>query len=101
MLWGERSSGGRPSEISQKAMSALPPKADMCSAQPHVCFGPKADMALFDHLIGNGDQSGRNFDADRPRGCQIDDEFVPARTCNREISGLFALEDAADVEAGL
>jgi hypothetical protein len=25
-------------------MSALPPKADMCGAQAHVCFGPKADM---------------------------------------------------------
>jgi len=27
------------------AMSALPPKADMCSAPPHVCYGPKADIA--------------------------------------------------------
>src|SRR5262245_26034081 len=28
----------------QNVMSALPPKADMCSAHAHVCFGPKADM---------------------------------------------------------
>src|SRR5262245_53565785 len=28
----------------QKAMSALLPKADMCSALAHVCFGPKADI---------------------------------------------------------
>jgi len=27
-------------------MSALPPKADMCSAQAHVCFGPKADIGV-------------------------------------------------------
>src|SRR6476660_433421 len=27
------------------AVSALPPKADMCSAIAHVCFGPIADMA--------------------------------------------------------
>src|SRR5262245_19297279 len=27
----------------QKAMSALPPKADMCGALAHVCFGPEAD----------------------------------------------------------
>jgi len=26
-------------------MSALPPKADMCGAPTHVCFGPKADAA--------------------------------------------------------
>src|SRR5215470_11444124 len=25
-------------------MSASPPKADMCSAIAHVCFGPKADI---------------------------------------------------------
>ena len=25
-------------------MSALPPKADMCSATRDVCFGPKADI---------------------------------------------------------
>jgi|GEM_PF-2808958 hypothetical protein len=28
----------------QKAMSALPPKADMCGAIRDVRFGPKADM---------------------------------------------------------
>jgi len=28
----------------QKAMSALPPKADICSAPPHVRFGPIADI---------------------------------------------------------
>jgi len=26
-------------------MSALTPKADMCGALAHVCFGPKADIA--------------------------------------------------------
>ena len=29
----------------QNIMSALPPKADMCSALGHVRFGPKADIA--------------------------------------------------------
>src|SRR5262245_34038427 len=28
----------------QEPMSALPPKADMCGAIAHVCFGPKADI---------------------------------------------------------
>jgi hypothetical protein len=28
-------------------MSALPPKADMCSAQADVCFVPKADIQPF------------------------------------------------------
>jgi len=34
----------RKSEFPQKVMSALPSKADMCSAKRHVCFGPKADI---------------------------------------------------------
>src|SRR5262245_41950960 len=34
----------RESEIPQKAMSALPPKADMCSAAWDVRFGPIADI---------------------------------------------------------
>jgi hypothetical protein len=28
----------------QNGMSALPPKADICSALAHVCFGPIADI---------------------------------------------------------
>ena len=28
-----------------RAMSALPPKADMCDAKPNVRFVPKADIA--------------------------------------------------------
>ena len=39
-------------DMSQMVMSALPPKAGMCSALAHVCFGPKADIErLFDHLV--------------------------------------------------
>src|SRR5262245_16751828 len=34
----------RESRHPQTVMSALPPKADMCSALAHVCFGPKADI---------------------------------------------------------
>jgi hypothetical protein len=38
----------------QKGMSALPPIADICSAQAHVRFVPKADIASFDHFVGTG-----------------------------------------------
>jgi hypothetical protein len=27
------------------SMSALPPKADMCGATAHVCYGPKEDIS--------------------------------------------------------
>jgi hypothetical protein len=40
-------------DIPQMVMSALPPKADMCSAKHHFCFGPETDICtLFDHLVG-------------------------------------------------
>ena len=50
----------RESGFPHKVMSALPPKADMCSALARVCFGPIADScsepkrSLFDHLVGAG-----------------------------------------------
>ena len=41
----------------QKIMSALPPKADMCSALAHVRFVPIADMStLFDDIVGLREQ---------------------------------------------
>ena len=49
----------------QNAMSALLPKADMCGALAHVCFGPKGTSSyLFDHLIGIEEQGPP---ADPPR----------------------------------
>jgi hypothetical protein len=33
-------------DMPQTVMSALPPKADVCGANRHVCFGPKADIEM-------------------------------------------------------
>src|SRR5262245_16510831 len=33
-------------DFPQTAMSALPPKADMCGANGDVCFGPIADISV-------------------------------------------------------
>src|SRR5262249_44897946 len=36
--------GQKPTCAPQKVMSALPPKADMCGANEHVCFEPITDI---------------------------------------------------------
>jgi hypothetical protein len=65
----------------QRAMSAFPPKADMCGAQAHVCFGPKADTCtaanyfLFDHLVGARNQRLWNTNTQRLGGFLIDDQL--------------------------
>src|SRR5262249_55867932 len=38
--------GQKPTYAVQKSMSALPPKADMCSALAHVCYGPEGDIGV-------------------------------------------------------
>jgi hypothetical protein len=63
---------GRESGHVPMVMSALPPKADMCSALAHVCFGPKADMILLDHFISAGEQRRRHGEAESLSGLKID-----------------------------
>jgi hypothetical protein len=41
----------RKSGHAQNAMSALPPKANLCDATTGVGFGPEADITTFDQLI--------------------------------------------------
>jgi len=38
--------GQKPTYALHWGMSALPPKADICSVTAHVCYGPKADIAV-------------------------------------------------------
>jgi hypothetical protein len=63
----------RESGHSQNIMSALPPKADMCDATAHVCFGPIADIltlemdvvwdvANFHNDSGSNREIGKNAD---------------------------------------
>ena len=70
----------RESEILQKAMSALPPKADMCVALAHVCFGPKADIAAGSaYSISGASFSCRQRFAAPCAGCSVH-QFAEAAT---------------------
>src|SRR5262245_60224675 len=61
----------RKSGFPHKVMSALLPKADMCSAPAYVCFGPKGDIAnsVTDHQRRcrfSQCQEGASFDRNKP-----------------------------------
>jgi hypothetical protein len=55
-------------------MSALHLKADVCGANPYVCFGPEADIPLFDDVVGAPDECVRDVEAERLGRLQIDSQ---------------------------
>jgi hypothetical protein len=69
----------------QQTMSALPPKADICSALAHVRYGPIADLDLFDHLVSSREQVIRWIDAKRLGRLEVDDKLKLGRILDRQI----------------
>jgi len=73
----------------QNAVSALAPKADICTATNDVRFGPEADIAansvckLFDHFVSAGEQRRRHGDAERLGRLEIDYQLVLAGRLHR------------------
>ena len=59
-------------DMPQMVMSALAPIADMCGATSDVRFGPKADIRLFDHLVGAREQRRRHGEAECLGSLEID-----------------------------
>ena len=82
-------------------MSALPPKADMCSATRDVRFVPKADIGfLFDHVVGLRKQRWWDRYAERLSRFEIDHQLVLGWRLHGKIGGLLAFEDTIDVTRG-
>jgi hypothetical protein len=79
-----------------RAMSAIPPKADIRSHDQDVCFGPGADSCnatkriLFDYLIGTAQQCDRKAEPHRLGSLKIDDQFNFALLYNGQVADPFA-----------
>jgi hypothetical protein len=80
-------------------MSALPPKADIAERNWDVRFVPKADVSKRSKAEAirsprRRARAGRNGEAERPRGPELDEEIEFRRLHHREVDSLLALEDA-------
>src|SRR5262245_29010203 len=86
-------------------MSALPPKADMCSALADVCFGPIADIItnldrqLLDQLVCAFKHWPRHSEAKRLGGLEVNDKLEFHRLLGRQVDRLSTFENSPRVEA--
>ena len=58
-------------------------------------------VELLDHFVGDGEHVGRDYQAERLGGLQVDYQFELGRLQNRQVGGLLAFEDATRVDAHL
>jgi hypothetical protein len=88
-------------------MSALPPKADIERHDWHVRFVPLSDICsaanctLFDHLIGADEEGRGHLNANDFSGGQINDHFELSRLLYRQLGRTGALQNLANINAGL
>ena len=58
-------------------------------------------MRLFNDFVCAAEHHGRQLKAKRPRGLEIDDQFVFGRRLHWQVGRLFTLEDAPGIDSGL
>jgi ABC transporter substrate binding protein len=71
----------------------------LCPLLPVQINAPHAD--LFDHLVGGGEQRGRDRQIQCLRSIEVNDEIKARRFDNWEISRLGALKDLPDINTAL
>src|SRR5215467_4256615 len=64
---------------------------------PHDELAALHLLRSFDHLVGACEQLDRRIEAKRLGGLQIDHQLELCRKLDRQVTGLFALENAIDV----
>ena len=81
-------------------MSALGQKQTCAAHKPTSALCQYRTLRdLFDHLVGAARQGQWNGYAERLGGLKIYDQFDFGNVLDRQVGGLFALEDTAGVDA--
>jgi hypothetical protein len=94
-----------PGKAAGPATSAMPRKQPTTVSGPHVAMGqeetlvPQQTPLLFDHLVGAAEQEGWHGETERLRSLEVDDQLRTSWTAVPAGRRLFALEDAARVDA--
>ena len=81
--------------------SAHKPAATPLPSWGHFRARASKLSALFDHLVGAGEQRRRHFEAERFGGLQIDHQFVFGRLHDRQFCWIRALKNLCNVFSGL
>jgi ABC transporter substrate binding protein len=60
-----------------------------------------AKTELLDNLVDDGEDAGRNVEAESLRGLEVHDKIELGGLLHRQVGGFLSLEDATDIDAGL
>jgi hypothetical protein len=77
--------------------------ADIPQPPLRATFGlmRRGNNALFDHLVGNRKQSGRERQANRFGSLLVDDQVELGRLVDRQVGRLAPIENATGIDTGL
>src|ERR1017187_3066346 len=93
--WRMSQMGQKRNWPSLNGMSVLAPRADLLRVRRHVSKVPTPEVKenLLDHIVGAGNQRGRNAKAESVCSLQIDDQLDLRRLLHRQLTRLGPIQN--------